>query len=126
MTHRFFCATPGYTAHVERRWLPPESLAIELRELPSGGSAVFTEEGGRLLRLQGRLDPVLDNLDRMYLYANNVTIDEGKQQPVHFKLKQPLRLTDVGGVDMSMRFIEMIGTTALLEYLPSGEAFPCR
>ena len=58
------------------------------------GSVVFTAQTGRLPGLSRRLNPALDNLDRMYLYATNVTIDEGKQQPVRFKLNPPLRLTE--------------------------------
>lgn len=111
-----FCAAPGYGAHVERDWHPPEPLAVQLEPLPRGGSAVFTEGVGHLPNLTGRLNPILDDLDRMYLYATNVAIDEGRQQPVHFKLNQPLRLTDVNGIEWIVRFVEMIGTSALLEY----------
>ena len=111
-----FCAAPGYGAHVERDWHPPAPLAVQLEPLATGGSAVFTEGVGHLPNLTGRLNPILDDLDRMYLYATNVAIDEGKQQPVHFKLNQPLRLTDVNGIEWIVRFVEMIGTSALLEY----------
>ena len=111
-----FCAAAGYGAHVERDWHPPEPISVQLESLPLGGSAVFAEGTGHLPDLTGRLNPILDNLDRMYLYATNVAIDEGKQQPVHFKLNQPLRLTDVDGFEWIVRFIEMIGKSALLEY----------
>ena len=113
-----FCAAPGHGGQVARDWRPPESLAVELEPLPKGGSVAFTEGTGHLPSLIGRLNPILDNLDRMYLCATNVAIDEGKQQPVHFKLNQPLRLTDVNGFEWNVRFIEMIGTTALLDYVP--------
>ena len=111
-----FCAASGYGAHVERDWHPPEPLVVPLEPLPRGGSAVFTEGVGHLPNLTGRLNPILDDLDRMYLYATNVAIDEGKQQPVRFKLNQPLRLTDVNGFEWIVRFVEMFGTSALLEY----------
>ena len=111
-----FCAAQGHAAHVERDWHPPEPLHVQLETLPLGGSTVFTDGTGHLPDLAGRLNPILDDLDRMYLYAPNVAIDEGKQQPVHFKLNQPLRLTDVSGFEWVVRFIEMIGTSALLEY----------
>ena len=113
-----FCAAAGYAAHVERNWRPPDDLSIRLEELPAGGSTVFTEGTGHLPGLTGRLNPVLDNHDRMCLYTTNIAIDEGKQQPVHFKLNQSMRLTDVNGVEWMVRFIEMIGNTALLEYQP--------
>ena len=111
-----FCAAPGYSARVERDWRPPESLQVQLESLSMGGSAVFTEGTGHLPNLTGRLNPILDNLDRMYLYATNIAIDEGMQQPVHFKLNQSLRLTDVNGFEWIVRFVEMIGKSTLLEY----------
>ena len=74
----------------------------------------FTEGTGHLPNLNGRLNPILDNLDRMYLYATNVAINEGKQQPVHFKLNRPLRLTDVNGFEWIVRFIEMIGNVGAI------------
>ncbi len=111
-----FCAAPGHSGQVAREWQPPEPLSLQLEPLPVGGSITFTEGTGHLPGLNGRLNPILDNLDRMYLYATNVAIDEGKQQPVHFKLNRPLRLTDVNGTEWIVRFIEMIGKSALLEY----------
>ena len=86
-----------------------------------GGSEVFTEGTGHLPDLTGRLNPVLDDQDRMYLYATNIAIDEGKPQPVYFKLNQNLRLTDVNGSEWIVRFVEMIGKSVLLEYEPLDE-----
>lgn len=113
-----FCAAPGHGGQVVRDWQPPEPLSIQLEPLTEGGSMTFTEGTGHLPSLSGRLNPILDNLDRMYLFATNVAIDEGKQQPVQFKLNQPMRLTDINGFESIVRFIEMIGKSALLEYEP--------
>ena len=115
-----FCAAPGHTAHVEQAWHPPEPLSIQLEELSGGGSAIFTEGTGHLPVLAGRLNPILDDLDRTYLYATNIAIEEGKLQPVHFRLGQPLLLTDVNGFEWTIRFVEMIGKSSLLEYRPPG------
>ena len=82
---------------------------------------MFAERHGRLPGLAGRLNPILDHLDRMYLYATNIAIDEGKQQPTHFRLGEPLRLTDVNGVEYVVRVVEMIGNSSLLEYEPAGQ-----
>ena len=113
-----FCAASGHGGQVARDWQPPEPLSLQLEPLAAGGSITFTERTGNLPSLSGRLNPILDNLDRMYLYATNVAIDEGKQQPVQFKLNQPLRLTDINGSEWLVRFIEMVGNSALLEYEP--------
>ncbi|MCY4371620.1 MAG: putative DNA binding domain-containing protein [bacterium] len=110
------CAAPGFGGHVERRWRPPQELSVDLPELPGGGSAVFTEGTGNLPGLTGRLNPILDTLDRTYLYTTNVAIDGGKHQPVYFRLGQPLLLTDVNGCRLQVRFIEMLGKSALVEY----------
>ncbi len=117
-----FCAAPGHAAHVERNWRPPEPLSVELEPLPQGGSILFPEGTGHIPRLTGRLNPILDPHDRMYLHARNMSIDEGKQQPVHFKLNQPLRLTDASGYECIVRIVEMIGKTALLEHETLGDS----
>ncbi len=120
-----FCAAPCYRGWVAYNWRPPQPLAVELESLPSGGSAIFTGQTGNLPGLTGRLSPILDKLDRMHLYATNIAIDSGKPHPVHFKLKQSLRLTDVNGFERIVRFIEMIGKSALLEY-ENPESVSCR
>ena len=111
-----FCAMHGFTAHVESDWNPTGPLAIELKPLASGGSAIISEGNGHIPGLQGRLNPILDTLDRTYLYANNIAIDGGKQQPVHFSMRKLVHLTDVNGTERIVRFIEMIGKATLLEY----------
>ena len=113
-----FCAAPTHCAHVERDWHPPAPLSVELQTLPTGGSMVIPESTGHLPGLEGRLNPILDSLDRMYLYASNIAINEGRQQPVHFKLNEAMRLTDVHGAEWLVRFIEMAGDSSVLEYEP--------
>ena len=54
----------------------------------------------------------------MYLYATNVAVDEGRRQPVHFKLNEAMRLTDVHDAEWTVRFGEMTGNPSLLEYEP--------
>ncbi|MCY4511484.1 MAG: hypothetical protein OXG35_31650, partial [Acidobacteria bacterium] len=68
--------------------------------------------------LTGRLNPIRDTSDRTYLYADNIAIEQGRQQPVHFRLREPLRLTDAFGVELSVTIIDIIGRAALLEYRP--------
>ena len=113
-----FCAAPAHRARVERSWRPPTPLSVELETLENGGSMVIPERTGHLHGLAGRLNPILDNLDRMYLYATNVAINEGRQQPLHFKLGEAMRLTDVHGAERLVRFVDMIGNASVLEYEP--------
>ncbi len=116
-----FCAAPGHQASVTRDWHPPASLSLQLETLANGGSAVFTEGKGHLPPLNGCLNPIMDRHDRMYLYATNIAVNRGEQQPVHFRLNQSVRLTDVGGFEWVVRFVEMVGASVLVEYeLPPG------
>ena len=114
-----FVAAPGYRAYVEREWIPSQgALAVELDPLREGGSVVFAESTGSLPVTRGRLNPIRDSLDRTYLYASNISIDQGKQQPVHFAFGEDLRLTDSDGREAIVRIIDVMGRSALLEYRP--------
>ena len=112
-----FVAADGFAAHCEREWTPAEGvLAVGLKPLPDGGAVIFPEDGGQIPGLQGRLDPIRDTLDRTYLYASNIAINEGRQQPVHFVPGEELRLTDAAGREMLIRILEIVGRSALVEY----------
>ena len=116
-----FAASPGCAARLERGWIPAESaLALELEPLPEGGSAIFPESTGSLPGLAGRLNPVRDTLDRTYLYASNIAIEDGRQQPVDFVPGEDLRLTDSGGRTLRVRILDVAGRSALLEYRPDS------
>ncbi len=119
-----YAAAPGYAAHVEREWTPSRgALALELPALPQGGAAVFPEAVGHLPGLRGRLNPKLDALERTYLYADNISINDGTQQPVHFAFGEDLRLTDAFGYELLVRIVDIAGRSALVEYraAPEGE-----
>jgi len=114
-----FAAALGYAAHLEREWMPNKgSLAIELESLPEGGAVIFPEATGTLPGLKGRLNPIRDTHDRTYLYASNVAINDGQQQPVHFLPGENLRLTDADGSEQLVRIVDIVGRSALLEYRP--------
>ena len=116
-----FVAAPGYGAYAEREWGPSQgALAVDLARLPRGGSVIFPESTGYLPVVQGRLNPIRDSHDRTYLYASNVSINQGKQQPVTFALGEDLLLTDADGREAIVRILDVVGRSALLEYRPVG------
>ena len=110
------CAAPGFAACVMRSYLPDKPLEIRLRPLVNGGSMIIAKRTGHLPGIQGRLNPILDNLDRTYLYADNVAINDGLQQPVHFSLNEPVRLTDSMGAIATLWFREMVGSSCVFDY----------
>ena len=114
-----FVAAEGYAAGLEQDWIPAKRpLAVELTFIPGGGSVIYREATGYIPGLSGRLNPIRDAYDRTYLYASNISINEGKQQPVHFILGEDLLLTDSNGNEALVRVVDIVGQSALLEYRP--------
>ena len=114
-----YVAAPRYAARLEQQWIPEQGgLLLELHTLQNGGSAIFPQSTGQLPGLRGRLNPIRDTSDRAYLYAGNVAIDGGRQQPVHFRLGKPMRLTDAFGFELSVTIVDIIGRSSLVEYRP--------
>jgi predicted HTH transcriptional regulator len=114
---KVFAAAPGYAAHLENDWVPAKGgLSLEMQSLQDGGSVIFPEATGKIPGLSGHLNPKRDIRDRTYLYASNIAINEGKPQPVHFVLGDDLHLTDAYGTELTVRIVEIIGKSVLLEY----------
>ncbi len=112
-----FAAAEGFAAHVEYEWIPSQGpLVLELNRLTGGGAVIFNEETGHVPGVTGRLNPMRDTHDRTYLYASNIAINQGRQQPVHFLLGEELRLTDANGQEMFVRIVDIVGRSALVEY----------
>ena len=114
-----FAAAKGFAAQVDSEWIPARGpLTLELNRLPGGGSVIFNETTGQIPGVTGRLNPIRDTHDRTYLYASNIAINQGRQQPVHFLLGEELRLTDANGREMFVRIVDIVGRSALVEYRP--------
>ena len=114
---KVFAAASGYAAHLENDWAPSEGrLTIEMQRLQDGGSVIFPEATGKIPGLSGGLNPKRDTRDRTYLYASNITINEGQPQPVHFSIGEDLHLTDAKGKEFIVRIVKIIGKSVLLEY----------
>ena len=62
------------------------------------------------------MNPIRDTSDRTCLYADNIAIEEGRQQPVTFRVGKPMRLTDAYGAELSVTIVDIIGRSSLLEY----------
>ena len=114
-----YAAASGYAAGLMREWTPREGdLLLELVSLPTGGAVLVPQSTGHIPGLRGRLNPKRDAADRLYLYADNIAIEQGRRQPVSFRLGKPMRLTDAFGVEMSVIIVDVFGQSALLEYKP--------
>ena len=111
-----FCAAPGFRAHVTQQYQPGLPLEVVLTPTEVGGSMIIADRSGHLDGIRGRLNPILDSHDRMYLYADNVAVNDGKAQPVRFSLNEPVKLTDSFGACATVWFREMRGASCVLDY----------
>ena len=112
-----YASAPGFAAYLRPNWMPSSGfLSIEMQTLPDGGSVIFPDATGYLPGLSGRLNPKLDTSNRTYLYATNIAINGGQQQPVHFTFGEDLRLVDADGNELMVRVVDIIGRSALIEY----------
>lgn len=110
-------AHPNYPSVLIERLDLEADLKIELSEIENVGSIII-QSTGYIPGLAGRLNPIFDSSRRMYLYADNIAIDGGKNQPVTFTLNNILTLEDSQGIIMNLIFRFVNGrTTALIDYI---------
>ena len=110
------CAAPGYRARVVNDYLPDSPLELRMKPAADGGSLIIANRSGHLPGIRGRLNPMLDSLDRTYLSADNVAINDGLQQPVQFKIDEAVRLTDSMGASATLWFREIRGSSSVFDY----------
>ena len=112
-----FVAAEGHRAYVEPDWVPEEGgLTVDLSVMAGGGSVVFPTGTGYVPGMSGRLNPILDTLNRTYVYATNIAIDGGQQQPVEFVRGNAMRMQDADGNEFQVSVVEIIGSSSLIEY----------
>jgi len=113
-----FCARTGFAGSFRLDADPSQLTLFELR--PSAGGSIIIENGtGYVPGLEGRLNPILDTLQRSYIYADNVAIEGNSAQPFPFTLGRPFRVVDARGRAFSLAIIAMRGRSFLINYSPS-------
>lgn len=108
-------AHPHYPASIIEQIDPAKDINITLQKQENIGSLII-HSTGYIPILSGRLNPILDTSNRMYLYADNIAIDGGKNQPVTFKIDVPLELEDASGKSCLATFKFIKARTSLLQY----------
>lgn len=115
--YSIFCAHPNYPAAIIDNHEAGFNLTIQMKPNNGIGSAIFNSTG-YLPGLEGRLNPILDNFGRTYLYADNIAINGStERQPRDFKYGKNVRLEDCNGRVANIRFLRIIGRYALLDYI---------
>jgi len=116
-------ADPKFAGFVSPPVDDADSMAIALSDSSRG--SIIAESGVCFIPgLAGRLNPIKDNLDRTYLYADNISINDGSQQPVFFNSVDPLDLVDASDVATRIWIPFIDGATSLIIYTRPGLRTP--
>lgn len=105
--------------HVGRVVPVGSQRAVDVALSPSSdgtGSLVGLNGIAYIPGLAGRLNAQHDNLDRRYLYAENISISDAITQPVAFQIGVEFTLEDALGARFSATVRFSMGTTFLLDY----------
>lgn len=110
-----YCAHPNYRAFYKEQHDVGSKLLVDLTRQPNNGSIII-ESTGYIPGLDGRLNPILDSLNRMYLYADKISIEGGRKQPAGFTLNQPFEVEDAQGNRFELRVVAIRAASTLIEY----------
>jgi hypothetical protein len=93
-----------------------QPLVVSLHRALAGGSLTLPNNTGQIPGLDGRLNPILDNFNRTYLYADNIGIEGGQIQPVTFSLNTPFVLEDSHGHRFSASVVLISNSSSTIQY----------
>jgi len=111
-----YIAHPSYPAHAVDGYTPDNDLNIVIEKNDDVGSLICPNRTGNIPGIDGRLNPILDTSNRTYLYADNIAINGGENQPATFEIGKPMTLEDRNGVTMAVVFLRIKGDSSLLQY----------
>jgi hypothetical protein len=115
---RALIAHPYRPGAIFPNWDPADDLRATLPASENTGSVVC-HSTCYIPGLEGRLNPILDTRHHMYLYADNIAIRGGEQQPASFEIGKPFMLEDSNGVIMQVTILDIQGRTSLIQYVQS-------
>ena len=113
--YKLLIAHPEHPAALIERVDPAEGAKVILPRIENIGSTVI-HSNGYIPGLNGRLNPILDANNRTYLYADNIAINGGKDQPATFGINEPIELEDANGTIVFATVKHIDGRVALLQY----------
>ncbi|MDP5339501.1 MAG: hypothetical protein NWQ28_13110 [Nodularia sp. (in: cyanobacteria)] len=116
-SYNLLVAHQNFPGIVVRNFSPQKDSQQILKPKGKIGSIIFPDGTGYIRDLKGRLNPIIDNLYRTYIYADNIAINGGEQQPVYFQIGKPLNLEDSEALttQITIRFAQ--GNTFLIEFV---------
>jgi hypothetical protein len=110
-----YCAHKQYLAFHQETNNNGSEVMINLAQSHGTGSIIMNGTG-HVPDLVGRLNPILDRENRRYLYASDISINNGASQPVSFQLNENLHVEDEKGAQFQLRVVAMKARSSLVEF----------
>ncbi len=108
-------AHPEYPAVMLKNINPREDIEVVIEKTQGYGSLIINKSG-IIPGILGKIEP-LQKLDKGFaLYADNIAIEGGINQPCDFELNKSISLEDNGGNSIHLTFRFFQGRIALVDY----------
>lgn len=115
---KLYIAAPNHEALVKTYPKTGGVLNITLKASLTKHSVII-HSAGPLPGIAGRINPILDSLDRMYLYSTQIGLKEGQKdakQPMSFALNQPIEAISSTGSPFKIWIVDIGQRISLVEY----------
>ncbi len=108
-------AHPEYPAVLFRDMNPKDDIEVTI-EKNEGSGSVILNKSGQIPAIAGKIEPVLKSDRRFGLFADNIAIEGGQDQPYDFELNKSISLEDNRGniIHLTFRFFQ--GRIVLIDY----------
>lgn len=113
--YRLLIAHHEFPATLVERVDPADEVKVALPRSDNLGSIII-HSAGQIPGLSGRLNPIRDTHDRLYLYADNISINGGQTQPASFEINAPIELEDAHGAVVFATIKHIEARVALVQY----------
>lgn len=115
--HTVFIAHDQFPAVIIDNFQCDMNCEVTLKRHASIGSMIFDQGVGYIPGIKGRLNPMLDDLDRTYLYADNISINNSPAQSAFFQFGENISLVDCLGKAADIKIHRIIQHCIILDYI---------
>lgn len=111
-----FCAHPERPAFTTPDFDPTREHHVTLPNAERTGSIVIVRGWASIPGLRGQMNPIHDQIGRLYVYTENLSVNGAASQPAAFARGDSLTFEDAYGARRRVTFVEVVGKCFLVEY----------
>lgn len=120
--YTIFVAHEDFPACIIDAFQCDRDCEVNLQRKTGIGSTIFPNGQGDIPGIDGWLNPKLDSSGRLYLYAQNISINDSlKQPPVDFQYGENISLVDCWSKTADICIHRIIQQCVILDYIAHGK-----